>query len=630
MATEDPHRPAAAAAKGRSVASTAFSVTVVVVSAAALFLTWLRLFVGMDLQDESYYVLLPWRWVLGDRPFVHEQNMLQFPGLLAYPFEKLFGIVRGNDPTGLVLYMRHVYLLMMIAVAVGVFLLLRKLTRWQLALLVAAGYVTFIFMATPQLSYNTMALAFLTLCAVFGARVVLGLGGSGYACASGAALGIAIVAYPSLLVLVPFFAVFFVFAQGRRAAAVLAEGAVARLPDPPGPPTGLPAWRALRMWVLGGLLVLVPIGALVLSFGPRNLVRSWRTTMAGARVLHQLGGSAKALEVAQGVVRFIMWRPYLVVAALLIYLVYRRYPRLGRALLALLPLALWLAGQRALMAASGYVLIYVLLAPYLYLFVSRERREVGARLLLWVWAPSLLAGAMTAYTSAAGYVAAAIGLSPGLMASGLFLCWALEAVAEPAVQGAPAAGSVQLAAAGSRGGPARLPWLALAVLTAIVAVPVSFQFQYQERDVPFRTLTSRFDSGPWWGIKVAPERRAQMDAFAADLRAQARPGDELLIYYRGEGYYLYWKGPIAADTYWLGPGPGGELPRSTVDYYRRNGVVPTLAVHLLPTVGMSDAELTAASGRLGYPPMLVRPTYVFARKPAGETTAGVIARLSRH
>jgi len=613
--------------------ATTFTLVAVISAVAAVVVTWRRLFVGMDLQDESYYVLLPWRWVLGDRPFVHEQNMMPFPGMLTYPFVKVFGLLRGNDPTGLMLYTRHLYLLLMVATATAVFLLLRRLVRWPLALLVATVYVTYIFWATPQLSYNTLALAFLTLSAAFGARVLIGAGGARSALAAGAALGVAVVAYPSLLVLTPFFAVLLTFAQGRRAVAVIARGAFVQVPDPPGPPTGREAWRTLRMWVLGGLAVLVPTGLIALSFGPKNLVRSWQNQMAGARTLGQLGGSAKALVVAQGVERFVTLRPYLLIAALVIYLVYRRYPKLGRALLALVPVALWLAGQPALMAASGYVLIYSLLAPYLYLFIPKERREVGARLMIGVWAPSVLAGAMAAYTSAAGYVNAAVGLSAGLMVSGLFLAFSLEALTPPFTsveEQNPEPDS------GGEGGRSRIPavsslhpWLALVVLAAIVAVTVSFQFQFQQRDVPYGELTSRFRSGPWWGIAVTPERRALLDGFEVDLREEARPDDKLLIFFAGEGYYLYWRGEIAANIYWMGSGPAGGLPTTTIEYYRKYGTVPTLVVHLTRTEAMSEPQLAAADAGLGYAVTLVRPDFIFYRKPGDVTATEVIRRLLR-
>ena len=45
------------------------------------------------------------------------------------------------------------------------------------------------------------------------------------------------------------------------------------------------------------------------------------------------------------------------------------------------------------------------------------------------------------------------------------------------------------------------------------------------RRAAHRELTSRIDSGPWWGIRATPRRQALLDTFAADLQAQARPGD---------------------------------------------------------------------------------------------------------
>jgi hypothetical protein len=612
-----------------TVALSAFSVSTAV---AAVVLTWLRLFSGMDLQGESYYVLVPWRWALGDRPFVDEQNLQQLPGLLEYPFIKAFGVLRGYDVTGLVLYSRHLYLLLMIGVAAVVFLLARRLVRWQLALLVAAVFVTYIFRATPQLSYNTFAIAFLTLSVAFACWVVLGLGGSPFALASGLALGLAVVAYPSLLFIVPFWAVLLAFALGRRAPAMIAEAAFAHPPDPDGPPTGRPAWLALRLWVLGGVLVLVPVVLLCLSYGSRNLWRSWQATMTGARDLHQLGGASKAVEVTLGAWRFFVWQPLVLVAAAAVFLVYLRWPRLGRMLLVAVPVVLWVAAQRPDVWGPGYVLASALLVPYLYLFLPRERREPGARLLIWVWAPSVIAGAMTAYTSANGYVNGAVGLAPVLIAGGVFLCWALQAVTDPpdgAVrEQSPADGAAGVGMTRSAR-PSPGVWLAALVLTGVVAVTLAYQFEFQQGGVRRGESTSRFTSGPWWGIAVTPARRQVMDTFAADLAAQARAGDRLLVFFGGSGYYLYWRGAIASNTYWLRPTAHGELPQATVSYFRRRRVVPTLAVHVTRTTGRSAAELQAASGGLDYPSVLVRPTYAVQRKPAAESTATVLARLPR-
>ena len=146
--------------------------------------------------------------------------------------------------------------------------------------------------------------------------------------------------------------------------------------------------------------------------------------------------------------------------------------------------------------AAGFVIVYAFLAPYLYLFVPRERREVGARLLFWVWAPAIIAGAMTAFTSAAGYLNGAVGFLPALMVSGLFLALgargrgaavSVEDVAEPTAESfalqAPVGGAC--------------PWLALAVLVrrrrrhARLPVPVP-----AARSALRASLTKRFDSGP--------------------------------------------------------------------------------------------------------------------------------------
>ena len=46
---------------------------------------------------------------------------MQVRAFLEYPFVKVFAVLRDYDVTGLVLYTRHLYLLLMVAVAVVVF-----------------------------------------------------------------------------------------------------------------------------------------------------------------------------------------------------------------------------------------------------------------------------------------------------------------------------------------------------------------------------------------------------------------------------------------------------------------------------------------------------------------------------
>jgi len=294
----------------------------------------------------------------------------------------------------------------------------------------------------------------------------------------------------------------------------------------------------------------------------------------------------------------------------------------GRALLCTLPVALWLSSQALYAQAAGFMSLFALLPPYLLLFVPVEKRRAGAKLLIFVWAPSIVAGAMTAYTSAEGYTHAPVGLFPVVMAGGLFLAWALESVSGPP-------GSRDEESCGARSS-SRLPWLALVVLIAVVGVTISLQFQHQVRDVPYAQLTERCDFGPWSGIMLAPQRNRLLREVEVDLRAQARPGDKLLILWERSGFYLVWNGAIAANSYWISNlDTMGPLPQSTVDYYRRRHEVPTLVLHFLDTEGVSPSALQAGCGGLGYPGVLVRPKYAFQRKPADETTDEALARLPK-
>jgi hypothetical protein len=616
------------------VGTWAFPVATASGAAIAVLLTWKRLFQGMDLQSESYYVLVPWRWALGDKPFVNEQNLAQVSGFIVYPFVKVFAMARDYDPAGLVLYTRHLYLGLMVAVAVVALLVLRRLVRWELALLVSLPIATLVYRATPQLSYDTLAAAFLTLGAVLGVAVVVGGMSRWWLFASGVAYGLGVIAYPTLLFVAPFVAVCLALALGEGAVGMLATFSVASAGEADsltaGRESGRRAWRAVSAWVLGGLVVVAPFGLYVLSFGVRTLERCWEYTVHAAQGTDVLGGAPKAVGVAGDFLHFVVSAPYVLAALLAVYVLYRFRPGWGRAALVLLPLVLLRAGRHAGLDAAGYVIVYGVLAAYLYLFLPEQRRDTAARLLYWVWVPALLAGAMTAFTSSAGYRSAAVGLLPAVLASGLFLAWALEAVATRAEPLAAGPGSASRPDAASPTPGRSAPWLALVALLGVVAVTLAFQVQFQQEGRAPAELSRRCDFGPWWGIGVTPARYEQLRTFAADLKREGRPDDQLLVFYQTCGLYLFWDGAIASNSYALwGEDPSAPLPRSTIEYYRRYRVVPSLVVHVLRTRGMSDVQLTATCGGLGYPPVVVRPWWALQRKPAGESTAEVLAKLPR-
>ncbi len=582
----------------------ALTAAVVAFLAASSLATWRRLSRGADLVDEAFSVLVPWRWALGDRPFVNEQNLSQSAGLITYPFVKLFAVIEGRDVTGLVLYDRHIYLGLAVLTAACVAVLARRFLPGALAVLVAAPFATVFLFEVPQATANSLCALLLAAGASFGAVAVLG-GSRRNAWFAGVAFGLAGVAYPTVLLLAPFVAVLLAFSVGDRLMPASVKSC-AKDADSESASSGLAAWRLVSLWTLGGALVVVPamVGVLAVA-GPANLSRCWHYTISLARQLDQLGGTAKAAEVCVAFLSLLADQWYVIAAAVIALVVFKLRPAVGRWLLLLTPPAVGIAGITSEAGVAGAVIVYALAAPYLYLFLPAGRRAAGARLLICVWAPAVLIGAMTAYTSADGFVRGAVGLLSGLAASGLFLAWGLEPL-------------------GRRRDAA--PWAAAVGLAAVVMVTLAFQVAGVESS----RLGARMQQGPWMGIALTAPQRELLDGYSADLAREARPGDQVLAYPRAAAFYLYWSGGIAANTCQLYvDGPSSMLPKATVSYYRRHREVPTLVVHALRTAGKSSAQLQEDCGGLDYPPVEVAPWYAFQRKPAGKSVDDVLAGYPR-
>jgi hypothetical protein len=197
------------------------------VVAAALFASIsYRIGLGVDVQDEGFAVVIPWRWAVGDSPFVDEMNLLQTAGFLTYPFVKAYVWATGGSD-GIVLYLRQLYVLWVLIVSGFAFNAVRGLVRWQYGVTIATVYATFAVLGSTQLTYATLAAGFLTIGVALGVRVVLGAeerGGAAdedgrrrrlLALGAGVAHGLAAVASPTLALIVPIYATCLALAMGQ-------------------------------------------------------------------------------------------------------------------------------------------------------------------------------------------------------------------------------------------------------------------------------------------------------------------------------------------------------------------------------------------------------------------------------
>jgi hypothetical protein len=563
----------------------------VAIAVVALVFAWRRLFLGTDLSDEGFYVAVPYRFALGARPFVDEMNLLQMAALFSVPFVKVYLWLAGGS-TGIVLFMRHLYLLWTLVVAGTVWMGFRRLLRWELALLAGLVCSTLVIATISNLSYNTLGAGLLVIGMSLGARALLGGGRNRYLAAAGAAQALAALAYPTLIVVLPVTAVCLALVtSGRRR-------------------------RALSAWAAGALAILVAEALLLASFGVGNVLRCLRYQRADWSRLNAGGGTPKLWGVFHGVIAHFTLFPLILVCALVVLLAYRRWPW-ARLALVLAPLALLPFGEQLVSGGDGFAVIYGLVAPFFFLFVAAEHREQATRLLVWGYLPSLAAALVTGYSSASGWLQMDVGLLPAVVISGVMLALALT----------PRRGERAVLRRA-------LPIGALLALAGILAVTIVYEYQFLPRAVPLAKLTVTMHGGPYAGIHTTPSRAAYLTQLRADLPRVATPSDRLLIFYQVPAFYLFWPYRLATNSVWISSPKGlefmddpGPLPPATLAYYHRERLLPDVVVRIIATAGLSDRQLRQRyCGGLDYDVALVRPFYVVFRRPPGGVTPVVVSQ----
>jgi hypothetical protein len=160
--------------------------------------SYIRIYFGVDFTDESYYVALAYRYVLGDSPFVNELSIVPF-AVLTVPFIKLYLWLNGNTD-GIILFTRHLYFILTLFLASTVFLVTKKYFPLYLSLLIASICIAFNPYMIPNLSYNSMGVVFLTVGCFLGIGVTLYEHKKTCLFLSGICHGLSVFAYPNLLI----------------------------------------------------------------------------------------------------------------------------------------------------------------------------------------------------------------------------------------------------------------------------------------------------------------------------------------------------------------------------------------------------------------------------------------------
>jgi hypothetical protein len=461
---------------------------------------------GVDVTDEAFYLAVPLRFVLGDRPFVDELNITQTAALLTLPFVKLWTMIVGSA-AGIVLFARLLYLAFFSLVGWSVYAFARTRLSYASSILVGAACIGFIPYGLPGLSYNSWSAGLFTIGLFVAARWLLAPTSTRRPLFwAGVAHGAAAFAYPTMTaaVLTATVAIFFL-ASGDRL-------------------------RATARYVAGGLGFAVVVTPFFLVAGVGHL----REVIAYSSVSDQVAG-ATSERLSALLTAWLAMNPQLGLAAFLVALamvLVRRWPRLIVLTLPFIPL---LANGAVVptrnLAIMGYLSCFAVLGPLL-CFALRERR-VARIMIVGIGLPASVSGLVTCWSSSNTILASAIGFYPLAQLASVALTMFIVETARR-WQPAPLRSALTLS-------PAVFIYAVLCYATADKTCI---------REAPLSKMTVMVTEGPYRGIYTTPERKAALAELSAAIVTSTAASARALFYFDfPAGYLIAYRRPLITSAW---------------------------------------------------------------------------------
>lgn len=511
-------------------ANLATNITLVVLF-AVISGVFYRLYFGVDFTDEAFYIVIPYRFAMGATPFIDEINLLQTASFIFIPFIKIYYWIVGSTE-GIVLFTRRFYLTYMILISSLTYFYFKRFIRWQVALLISFTCVAFIPYNVPSFSYNTLSYSLFTLGCITAIGIIFNNDRPYYFLLSGLCHGLAVLAYPTILIPSLIFLIIIVFIKKLK---------------------------AFFYYVLGGLLIAGVLLPLVFQAGPDNLVGVYTYF----RSFGVQGGSVDKL--INTILAFWNTYPYkvsIISSLVVVYLSYKLNYKSAIYVLLLLPILplLPLLKGSYISASLLYISYYALLAPYLLLFFGKDQK---VRQVFWVlWVPSFIAGLTFAWSSSNGYIAAGLGFFQGSLVTAYFIYRLLSGLQ---ISKSKFHEIIQIIS----------PIMILVTL-------VCFQYTSVYRDDPIPELNTRVLAGPYSGMFTTTEKNQYLTELSDDLESISKPELKVLFYDRFPAGYLLTSMIPATNTCWLQPvNVFPNLNRQlNVDYYNKYDMEPDIVVRM--------------------------------------------------
>jgi len=535
------------------------------VVASVLCLVASRVFLGVDFTDEAYYCVMAYRFVLGDQPFVDQIGFHQIASLLVTPFVGLFYWVTGGMD-GVILFLRILFFSFCLCVTAVVYQVLRNSIGKNLAITTALLCVAY-YQVT--FSYNSQGCLFLLLglMLIFHAiatddlrrncRIMM---------LAGLANGLAVMSYPTMVlpVLVSVGIALVYVAKSR--------------------------FHVLAAFALGLFISMIPLLVLGTCVGWMQVFSCFLVSAKGVAECGQGGGISKVAGILMGLWRICLPDNLIVVGAIIIasLSIVRGQSPLRLALVGIVFLSL-VGLQRdelgPVMSPSKYLIRLCAWSPFLYIFIQKE--QLRLRRLFWcVGFPSLVAGFVTAWTSANGAINASVGLLPVAIVTIIMLASIIEDVIRVNKKLSQIWGAV--------------PFIVLLLLIAL-----GYRSIYSEGS-PVH-LTERVEKGPYRGLLTTEQKAVMMRSLINDLERYGRGEGKILFYDHFPAGYLFTTRRPASNTAW-------ELPVGAFNSTRAGIMAHLAKSHNCPNIVFEMKYLYSYTGgafRMNY--SLDDPLCVFVK-----------------
>ena len=461
---------------------------------------------GVDFFDEPYYGALALRLVLGQKLFVDELYLAQTFSILTFPFVKLYWQM-NQSLEGVLLFMRLLNALFYLSLGLFIFALFQKRVGKSMALLVAASCALFFPGNMTTLGYNTLGTGFLTLSMMLSFfslqtkhRILMLL--------SGVAMGLACISYVTFCAMALFYFGYLYFFEKQK--------------------------QFSLCFALGVGLALLGPGVFILNHWESFL----KALEFGKEYYHQ----APTLSQLFHVIHKFFPKTVVLVSAVFFFsshLAMKKSARVYFLLLALAPIFAAWGCHLSFSGWSGYPFYLSLFSLVAYPRIKNQL--LSQALLKWIFIPSIVAGLITAGTSASGFFNAQVGLLPAVIAGLVFLGQAM---------------TLEIAS---------IQCLALLPLSFPVFLLLCYPLNVWS-DSEFSALTEKVSVGPYRGLYTATEKKKIAEESFQVLKPLLTSAGPLLIYPNGPSGYLVNPVPPAKGVTWYAN--SGKTNSILADLYR--------------------------------------------------------------